>query len=75
MGYVFISYSSKNQSSADALRNLFDSEGINTWMAPGDIPAGSSYMKEITNALKNCSCLLLLLSFASQKSTCVLREV
>lgn len=75
MGYIFISYSSKNQPSADALRKLFNTEGIKTWMAPGDIPAGSSYMKEITNALKNCSCLLLLLSSASQNSTWVLREV
>lgn len=75
MGYAFISYSSKNQSSADALRDLLNSNGVETWMAPGDIPAGSSYMKEINQALKNCSCLVLLLSNASQGSQWVIREV
>lgn len=44
-------------------------------MAPGDIPAGSSYMKEITHALKNCSCLVLLLSPAAQGSQWVIKEV
>lgn len=75
MGYAFISYSSKNQCSADALKNLFNNNGIDTWMAPGDIPAGSSYMKEINLALKNCSCLVLLLSEAAQNSQWVLKEV
>ena len=75
MGYAFISYSSKNQLMADAFRNLLNSKGIDTWMAPGDIPAGSSYMKEINNALKNCSCLVLLLSNAAQGSEWVIKEV
>lgn len=75
MGYAFISYSSKNQITADAFRNLLNSKGIDTWMAPGDIPAGSSYMKEINNALKNCCCLVLLLSNAAQGSEWVIKEV
>ena len=40
MGYAFISYSTKNQATADALKHLFDKSGINSWMAVGDIPAG-----------------------------------
>lgn len=75
MGYAFISYSSKNQSSADVLRDLLNSKEIETWMAPGDIPVGSSYMKEINHALKNCSCLVLLLSNAAQGSQWVIKEV
>ncbi|MBQ3900563.1 MAG: TIR domain-containing protein, partial [Clostridia bacterium] len=75
MGYAFISYSSKNQSAADALRDLLNEKGIDTWMAPGDIPAGSSYMKEINHALKDCSCLVLLLSVAAQSSEWVIKEV
>lgn len=74
-GYAFISYSSKNQHMADSFRALFNQNGIKTWMAPGDIPAGSSYMKEITHALKNCSCLVLLLSPAAQGSQWVIKEV
>lgn len=75
MKYAFISYSSKNQIIADALRELFNRNGIETWMAPGDIPVGSSYMKEINHALKNCSCLVLVLSKAAQGSQWVIKEV
>lgn len=74
-GYAFISYSSKNQQMADSFRTLFNQNGIKTWMAPGDIHVGSSYMKEINHALKNCACLVLLLSNAAQESQWVIKEV
>ncbi len=73
--YAFISYSSKNQAAADSVRRIFRERGIATWMAPYDIPSGSKYAAEITKALKNCSCLVLLLSNASQSSEHVDREV
>ncbi len=75
MGYIFISYSSKNQNFANAIKNLLSNEGIRTWMAPGDIPTGSSYLREINQAVKNCSCFLLLLSEASQGSQWVTKEL
>lgn len=75
MGYVFISYSTKEQSSADAMRELFHKNNIDTWMAPYDIPAGSKYAAVITNALRDCSCFCLLLSNASQLSEAVDSEV
>lgn len=74
-GYAFISYSTKNQSSADAIRNLFHKTDIATWMAPYDIPAGSKYAAVIGGAIKNCSCFLLLLTDDSQKSKWVPKEV
>lgn len=52
-----------------------DKNGIPSWMAPNNIPAGSTYAKVINKALKNCSCLLLLLTKSSQKSTWVPKEV
>lgn len=73
--YAFISYSSKNQSMADSFRTLLNQNGVKTWMAPGDIPVGSSYMKEINHALKDCACLVLLLSNAAQGSLWVIKEV
>lgn len=73
--YVFISYSSKNKASADGMRDLLRDNGINTWMAPGDIPAGSTYAKVITRALKNCACFVLMLSEDAQNSTWVAKEV
>ncbi len=74
-GYAFISYSSKNQSSADAMRKLFNKNGIDTWMAPYDIPAGSEYAEVLYDALENCSCLVLMLTNNSQNSKWVRSEV
>ncbi len=73
--YAFISYSTKNQSYANAMRNLFNKHNIDTWMAPYDIPAGSKYAAVITKAIRECSCFVLLLSNDSQASEAVDQEV
>ena len=75
MGYAFISYSSKNQASADAMRNLLQKKYIEIWMAPYDIPAGSEYAEVLYDALSNCSCLVLLLTDNAQNSPWVKKEV
>lgn len=75
MGYAFISYSTKNQASADAIRELFNKHNVDTWMAPYDIPAGSKYAAVITKAIRDCSCFVLLLSNDSQESEAVDSEV
>lgn len=75
MGYAFISYNGKNRDSADAMRILLNNRGIDTWMAPGDIPAGSVYAAIITKAISDCSCLVLMLSQAAQESEWVPKEV
>ncbi len=73
--YAFISYSTRNQQVADSVRALFAEHGIATWMAPYNIPSGSKYAAVINDALMHCSCLVLLLSDASQSSEYVDREV
>ena len=75
MGYAFISYSTKNQASADAMRELFTKHNIDTWMAPYDIPAGSEYAEVLYDALTGCSCLVLMLTDISQNSQWVKKEV
>ena len=75
MGYAFISYSTKNQASADALRELFQKNDIGNWMAPYDIPVGSKYAAVITKAIRDCSCFVLLLSNDAQMSDAVDSEV
>lgn len=75
MGYVFISYSTANQSSADAFRNLLSKHGYGTWMAPYDIPAGRKYAEVINKAIKGCDCFALLLTNQSQDSVWVAKEV
>ena len=72
--YAFISYSSKNQQMADSFRTLFNQNGINTWMAPGDIPFGATYTSTINRAIKAASCFVLLLSESAQGSQWVLKE-
>ncbi len=39
MGYAFISYSHVQASSAGAIKEILNKNGIRTWMAPGDISA------------------------------------
>ena len=73
--YVFISYSSKEQSAANSIRGILLDEGIKTWMAPWDIPVGNKYAEVINRAIKNCSCFILVLSEHAQNSIWVAKEV
>ena len=75
MGYVFISYSSINRESADKIRHIFSRSGVDSWIAPDDIPAGSEYAGVINKAIKNCACLVLLLTKDSMRSQWVAKEV
>ncbi len=75
MGYVFISYSSKDMEKADAIRNIFNDKAIKTWMAPYDLPSGYGYAEAITDAIEHSECFCLLLSKSSQKSEHVVSEV
>lgn len=75
MGYTFISYSTKNQTAADAMREFLLKNQIDVWMAPFDIPAGSKYAEVINKAIKGCSCVVLILTEASQNSIWVAKEV
>ncbi len=72
---LFISYSTKNQSFADSFRELLRKNGIDTWMAPYDIPVGAKYAQVINKAIKSCNCFVLLLSKASQESIWVSKEL
>lgn len=75
MGYAFISYSTKNQTLADSMKQLLSRNGVASWMAPADIPAGSKYAQVINRAIKDCACVVLMLSDAAQNSTWVAKEI
>ena len=75
MGYAFISYSSKDQEKANAIRSIFLNNNISCWMAPYDIPAGTKYAFVINDAIKDAACLVLLFTNASQESIFVEKEV
>ena len=74
MGYVFISYSSKDQDSAISIKEYLNRNGVETWMAPGDIPAGAKYAQVISGAIRNCACFLILLTDDAQNSEWVPKE-
>lgn len=75
MPQVFISYSSKDFNQAQAVRSVLEQNGISCWMAPGDIPGGSNYTKEIPIAIKECQAFVLMLSSNAQASQWVLKEL
>ena len=75
MRQVFISYSSKDQPQAEAVRNVIEQNGISCWMAPRDIPGGSNYTKEIPTAIRGCQAFVLMLSQNAQNSPWVLKEL
>ena len=75
MGYAFISYSTANQSAADSVRKLLEGNGVSTWMAPYNIPAGCEYAEVICDALSGCSCIVLILTDKSQSSVWVKKEI
>lgn len=72
---VFISYSSKDITQAENVRNILEQNGIPCWMAPRDIPGGSNYTKEIPVAIRGCQVFVLILSQNAQNSHWVLKEV
>ncbi len=73
--YAFISYSTKNQAEADAMREYLKKHGVEVWMAPGDIPVGSKYARVINKAIKGCSCVVLMLTDYAQSSLWVGKEI
>ena len=71
---LFISYSSKDRDTVDALRDLLLTNGIPCWMAPYDIPPGARYLNVIADAIDGCGGLLVAVSANSQASEQVERE-
>src|SRR3954464_13241570 len=72
---LFISHSSADAETAQALVTDFENRNISCWMAPRDIPMGSSYHEEIVQAIENSRAVPLLFSNAANKGEHVLREV
>lgn len=72
---VFISYKSEEFEEADMLRTNLQANGITCWMAPESIPGGSDYATEITQAMEQCRCLVLVMSARAQTSQWIAKEV
>lgn len=72
---VFISYSSLDVQEANRVIRLLEQMQISYWKAPEMIPAGSSYAREIPQAIRDCKIFLLIVSQASQDSVWVEKEI
>jgi hypothetical protein len=72
---VFVSYSSKDKSVADALVAALERTGVSCWIAPRDIVAGSEYAKAIIEAIERARTMVLIFSHKANQSQQVLREV
>ena len=72
---VFISHSSKDRSTADAICAHLESAGINCWVAPRDIEPGATWTKGIMQGLEACRIMILVFSEHANDSDHVQREV
>ncbi len=72
---IFFSYARSDGPFVLKVANALRAEGRRVWVDQLDIPKGARWDEEVENALKACSCLLVVLSPASAKSQNVLDEV
>jgi hypothetical protein len=72
---VFISYSSKDKPTADAVCATLESRGIRCWIAPRDVVPGEEYAAALVNALRESRLMVLVFSSGANQPNHVLREV
>lgn len=59
---VFISYSSKNKTTALAICHVLEEHRIRCWIAPRDVPPGENYGDVIDEAIVSCPLFILVFS-------------
>jgi TIR domain len=72
---VFISYASKDTPTADATCASLEARGIRCWIAPRDVPLGSPYGNAITDAIRGCRIMVVVLSSQANESIHIPKEV
>jgi hypothetical protein len=72
---VFISYSTRDKATADAVCHALEAVGIRCWIAPRDALPGRKYQGSIVRALRECRVMVLVFSAGSNESDHVTREV
>jgi formylglycine-generating enzyme required for sulfatase activity len=72
---VFLSHSGADAVKAEKLCHALEVKGITCWIAPRDIPAGSSYSGEIVRAIAESRLLVLLYSSHAAQSRHVRSEL
>ena len=72
---VFISHSSKDKTTADAICHSLEQNGIRCWIAPRDVRGGHTYATEIIEGIEGCSVMVLVFSKNSNISEDVANEI
>lgn len=72
---VFISYSSQDMETAQAICHVLEQNEIRCWMAPRNIPPGSDYGDVIDEAIKACKAVVVLFSETAATSQWVKGEL
>jgi TolB-like protein/Flp pilus assembly protein TadD len=72
---VFISYSSLDQTIAEAICQALEQAGISVWIAPRDVPGGKPYGESIIDAINASRIMVVVFSANSDSSQQVLNEV
>src|SRR5260221_9230596 len=72
---VFISYSTKDKTWADAACAVLESHKARCWIAPRDITPGTEWGAAITSGIDACKIMVLIFSADANNSAQVRREV
>jgi hypothetical protein len=72
---VFVSYSSKDKPTADAVCATLEGAGIRCWIAPRDIAPGADWSASIVTAIERARVMVLVFSAHANDSQQIKREV
>jgi hypothetical protein len=72
---VFISHSTKDKTTADAVCAMLESDGVRCWIAPRDVTPGLEWGESIIDAIKECRVMVLVFTTHSNESPQIRREV
>lgn len=72
---VFLSYNSKDETSAKLLYDILEKRGLNIWFAPRNISYGENYAAKIFEAIEKATIFTVLISNNSSKSFHVKNEI
>ena len=72
---IFISYSSKDKATADAICHILEQNKLKCWIAPRNIRAGQNYPEQIMDGLRAAKLVVLVFSKNSQESVFVNNEI
>ena len=73
--FVFISYSTKNQDTANLVHSYLEGKGISCWIASRNIEGGGNFTELIYEAIEACDAFVMIFSHDSDSSKHVSREL